>query len=99
MWRSILALDRVLRGESTQPQALRDARIEIPTAGLFVVIVALGMVYGAFMRTLALVREGDPSYWQWLASTVKVPALFVLTLIVTFPSLYVFNALVGSRLS
>ena len=30
---------------------------------------------------------------------VKVPALFFLTLVVTFPSLYVFNALVGSRLA
>lgn len=34
-----------------------------------------------------------------LAPMVKVPLLFVFTLIVTFPSLYVFNALVGSRLS
>ena len=32
-------------------------------------------------------------------SAAKVPMLFFLTLIVTFPSLYVFNALVGSRLS
>jgi hypothetical protein len=30
---------------------------------------------------------------------VKLPLLFVLTLVVTFPSLYVFNALVGSRLT
>jgi hypothetical protein len=36
---------------------------------------------------------------QLVASTVKVPLLFCLTLLVTFPSLYVFNALVGSRLS
>lgn len=35
---------------------------------------------------------------QLVASTLKVPALFFLTLLVTFPSLYVFNALVGSRL-
>ena len=36
---------------------------------------------------------------QLFASAVKVPALFFLTLAVTFPSLYVFNALVGSRLA
>ena len=36
---------------------------------------------------------------QLLATTIKVPALFYLTLLVTFPSLYVFNALVGSRLT
>ena len=35
---------------------------------------------------------------QVLASMVKVPLLFYLTLLVTLPSLYVFNALVGSRL-
>ena len=29
---------------------------------------------------------------------LKTPALFFLTLIVTLPSLYVFNALIGSRL-
>ena len=39
------------------------------------------------------------AYMQLVATTVKVPALFYLTLIVTFPSLYVFNALVGSRLT
>ena len=44
--------------------------------------------------------EGDGAMAkQWFADTVKVPALFFLTLAVTFPSLYVFNALVGSRLS
>ncbi|MCZ6853279.1 MAG: hypothetical protein O7G86_05090, partial [Gammaproteobacteria bacterium] len=36
---------------------------------------------------------------QLFASAVKLPLLFFLTLLVTFPSLYVFNALVGSRLS
>ena len=35
---------------------------------------------------------------QTFASMSKVPLLFFLTLIVTFPSLYVFNALVGSQL-
>src|SRR5262249_52865816 len=32
------------------------------------------------------------------ASMLKVPALFLLTLLITLPSLYVFNAMVGSRL-
>ena len=36
---------------------------------------------------------------QMLATILKVPLLFLLTLIVTFPSLYVFSALSGSRLS
>ncbi|MGE3821523.1 MAG: hypothetical protein AB7I30_19095 [Isosphaeraceae bacterium] len=69
------------------------------SAGLCIVLALLAMVYGACMGLFAVFR-GSPSAWlQVLASAVKVPALFVLTLVVTFPSLYVFNALVGSRLS
>ena len=36
---------------------------------------------------------------QTVSSMGKVPILFFATLLVTFPSLYVFNALVGSRLT
>jgi hypothetical protein len=56
------------------------------------------------MGTYALFRDIDATgnsadrYWQVVSSMVKVPALYLLTLLVTFPSLYVFNALVGSRL-
>jgi hypothetical protein len=34
-----------------------------------------------------------------LASIIKLPALFLLTLVVTFPSLYVFSAIIGVRLT
>ena len=40
-----------------------------------------------------------PNPLQVVASMVKVPLLFYLTLFVTLPSLYVFNSLVGSRLT
>jgi hypothetical protein len=43
-------------------------------------------------------RMRGPNLLQVVASMVKVPLLFYLTLLVTLPSLYVFNALVGSRL-
>jgi hypothetical protein len=42
--------------------------------------------------------QPGPNY-QIIASAMKVPLLFFLTLLVTFPSLYVFNALMGSRLA
>jgi hypothetical protein len=64
------------------------------------------MIAGACTGLFAVItRYSDGSQkvvmgWeQLLASTAKVPLLFCLTLLVTFPSLYVFNALVGSRLS
>jgi len=93
------ALDRVLRGEATKVSALRSGKVDLPVAGIVVLLLILAMLYGTCMGTFAILKGGEPSYQQVLASTLKVPALFFLTLVVTFPSLYVFNALVGSRLS
>ena len=62
-------------------------------------ILLLALSYGACSGLYAGCRPEDPSYMQWCATTLKVPALFFLTLGVTFPSLYVFNALIGSRLN
>ena len=103
MLQSIRALDRVLKGDATRPGSIRGDSIDVPIAGLSIVVAALGALYGACMGVFALtVRWGTPSradaYYQMLASTAKVPMLFGLTLLVTLPSLYVFNALVGSRL-
>ena len=92
-------LDRILRGEATRPSELRERRIEVPLFGLCVVMLVLALAYGACSGLYAGFRDEDPSSMQWLATTLKVPALFFLTLGVTFPSLYVFNALVGSRLN
>jgi len=94
-WRD---LDRILRGETTGLSAMRRKSVEFELDGLSAVLVFLAMVYGACMGCFALLKAGGPSYWQMISSMLKVPALFFLTLVVTFPSLYVFNALIGSRL-
>ena len=100
----IRSLDRVLKGEATRPDALRGGSIDVPLGGLSLVILLLGMFYGLCMGVFAVItRWGTPKAfmgWQQMgASAVKVPLLFFLTLLVTLPSLYVFNALVGSRLT
>jgi hypothetical protein len=101
-------LDRLLRGDVTRPEDLRDGRINLDAGGLAITIVLLGMIYGLCMGSYSMLKEvpeslavDDPNmrYKQLVASAIKVPALFYLTLLVTFPSLYVFNALVGSRLT
>jgi hypothetical protein len=104
MWNSIKALDQILKGEATRLADLRRGSLQIPLGGLSLVILLLGALYGVCMGSYAVItRHGEPTavmgYMQLGASAVKVPALFFLTLLVTFPSLYVFNALVGSRLS
>ncbi len=63
-----------------------------------VLMVLLGGAYGLCMASFALMRTGGQAFDQAGASMSKVPLLFLLTLVITFPSLYVFNALVGSRL-
>ena len=51
------------------------------------------------MGSYSVVGEGIHGLMQMLASAIKLPLLFLLTLLVTLPSLYVFNALVGSHLT
>jgi len=91
-------LDSLLRGDLTRVSSLRGGGLLINPARLSVMIIVLAMIYGVCMGTFAVFRPKGADPMQVLASMVKVPLLFYLTLLVTLPSLYVFNALVGSRL-
>ncbi len=92
-------LDRLLSGDLTGIPALRERGIGVSARRLSVSIIILAMIYGACMGMFAAFGQRESRPIQILASMVKVPLLFYLTLVVTLPSLYVFNALVGSRLS
>ena len=99
MFAAFKNLDRVLRGEATRLEDLRAGHLDVPARGLAVAAVLLGAFYGACMGSYGVVTGKEGAWLQIVSAMVKVPLLFVLTLVVTFPSLYVFNALVGSRLS
>lgn len=92
-------LDRILRGDATRLSELRRGTIDMRAGGLTALLVVLGMTYGACVGCFALFKAGGPNGLQVVSSMLKFPALFFLTLLVTLPSLYVFNALVGSRLT
>lgn len=98
MIQAIRALDELLRGERTRAEHLRLGMSTIPLRMFLAVTIVLGCVYGFFMGWYATSSSHPDAWKQVIASTVKLPMLFLLTLIVTFPSLYVFNALVGARL-
>jgi hypothetical protein len=95
----------VLRGDATRLPLLREGTIDIPVGGLMLVLIVLAMTAGACTGVYAVITRYSAKVdvhmgWQQLfASMVKVPLLFGLSLLITFPSLYVFNALVGSKLS
>jgi hypothetical protein len=107
MWKWFKQLDAILRGDATRMSSLTEGKLEIPLAGLSTVIALLAVLYGLCMGSFNLLHPLDADaklqsydmYMQIIASSVKFPLLFFLTLLVTFPSLYVFNALIGSRLS
>jgi len=101
----LLQLDELLRGEATSEERLGTGLLNVSARNLAILVVVLAATYGLCMGSFSLLKEVPPELvgssgriLQMLASMVKVPALFFLTLLVTFPSLYVFNALVGSRL-
>ncbi|MFT3685295.1 MAG: hypothetical protein QM783_10280 [Phycisphaerales bacterium] len=94
---AIAALDRLLRGQLTSPEQVREGdglslRTFLPWA------MALGAVYGFFVGWFALTGKASQAVAHMAVVMVKLPLLFLLTLVVTFPSLYVFNALIGCRL-
>lgn len=93
-----LDLDELLRGRKTLPETLAAGRIDLKLGPFTTLSILLGATYGAFMGLFSVTSRDPRVYQQLFASTVKFPALFLITLIVTFPSLYVFNALLGSRL-
>lgn len=93
-------LDALLRGERTTAgdSTGSPAGIALPVGRMVILAVVLGGIYGFFMGWFRA-ASGKPDGWeQIIASTIKLPLLFLLTLLVTFPSLYVFNCLVGARL-
>jgi hypothetical protein len=94
-----LSIDRLLRGGYTRPEDLEGGRVGLPASRLVGIGTLLGAAYGAFMGIFAGLRGEHATWLQVLASAGKVPLLFLLTLSVSVPSLYVFSALSDSRLA
>jgi hypothetical protein len=95
----IKELDALLRWDKDRSLALMKGTRPLRAGHGVASAVILGCVYGLFMGLYALLTRRPPCWEQMLVTAVKVPALFLLTLFVTFPSLYVFSALLGTRLS
>jgi hypothetical protein len=98
MRRVFAELDALLRGEATRLRDLRDATIHVTLWRIALGAALLAAVHGVCMSAFTAINRPQDAGAALLATALKVPALFLLTVAVTFPSLYVFNALVGSRL-
>ncbi|MGE0145195.1 MAG: hypothetical protein AB7I19_18670, partial [Planctomycetota bacterium] len=82
----------------TDQASLRAGRIDLPVRTTIRICLLLGATYGVFMGLYGALRSENAAWLQILTSALKVPLLFLLTLVVTVPSLYVVSALAGSRL-
>ncbi|MEI6083620.1 MAG: hypothetical protein WCS70_04890 [Verrucomicrobiota bacterium] len=94
LWRQV---DGLLRGRETFSSEETLGKVRAPQ--LLVMVLLLSAIYGLFMGLYAVFSRDIPEYRQMAACAFKVPALYVLTLFICYPSLYVFSTLLGSRLS
>ena len=92
-------LDELLRGRKTDLEALAQGTDHLRLSSSVAATLVLALAYGVFMGLYAVINHTPPTWEQWLATAAKLPFVFFFTLVVTFPSLYVFSALLGSPLS
>ena len=98
------SLDRLLRGNANHAEEETEGRIDVPPFELAAIALILAALSGVGIGSYALVRklfddQGSTAdaLLQMVSSGLKLPALFFLTLLITVPSFYVFNAVIGSR--
>lgn len=99
MARVVALVEALLHGEYTGRDFVRRDRPVASVPLLVLIVVVLGSVYGCCMALYGLRWGSAYGGLHVFAVMVKVPALFLLTLLVTAPSLYVFSALAGSSLA
>lgn len=84
-------LTELLRDRSLFLEDIRSGiKLESKNTALFICSSLFFAIYGAIIGSFH-------SWQQALSSAVKLPALYLITLIICFPTLYFFNILFGSR--
>jgi hypothetical protein len=83
----------ILRGESAPER--RNEALAVSLKTLTLAIVLFGMFYGGIMGTYG--GFGGPRMWQVVYSALKVPFLLFTTFLLSLPSFFVVNTLLGLR--
>jgi hypothetical protein len=91
-------LDAVLRGSYVDRSWLDRTAAAASNRRLIGAGLVVGAIYGASLGAFGLCHGGARPWLQIASAALKLPATFGLTLLVTFPSLYVFAALTKSPL-
>jgi hypothetical protein len=95
---SFAYIDHLLRNREQVTADIQDeSRVAANTSASLWVFLCLSAFYGLIMGSQNLVH-GGPDGWKYtLAAAVKLPILFLLTLAICMPLLYVLNVLIGPR--
>jgi hypothetical protein len=86
--------DNLLRGEVSPAGGSREPRLPV-LGSLILAIVVYGMFYGAVMGSYG--GMSGLRFWQAVYSAVKVPFLMISTFLLSLPSFFVLNTLLGLR--
>ncbi|HEX3450411.1 MAG TPA: hypothetical protein VHS97_19305 [Isosphaeraceae bacterium] len=86
--------DNLLRGEVSAAGGSREPRLPV-LGSLILAIVVYGMFYGAVMGSYG--GMSGLRFWQAVYSAVKVPFLMISTFLLSLPSFFVLNTLLGLR--
>jgi len=86
--------DDVLRGDASPARRMRELRPHW-SGSLTLAVVVYGMFYGGVMGTYGGIA--GPRIWQVVYSAVKVPFLLFATFLLSLPSFFVTNTLLGLR--
>ncbi len=100
-WRSV---DYLLRHPYNVPESLRLEQDLWNLCRLFVVIsIIMAAIYGTMMGASNIIQGSDMALHykllQTLSTSIKVPVLFLFTLVIVLFPIYVSNAFVGERWS
>lgn len=90
---SLQNIELLLRNRFRFFAEIRDS-VEVPRK-----IRAMLLWSAVFLGLFGAAIGSDHSVWQALASSVKLPLLFLITLVVCLPTLYFFNTIFESSLS
>lgn len=95
---TIAYIDHILRNPGQIIQDLKDdAKVGGVTLTGFRVFLILTVIYGLIMGSQSLFH-GHPEGWMYsVAAALKLPVLFLLTIAICMPLVYVLNVLIGAR--
>ena len=92
-------MDRLLRDrESFFDEIFSQQNLKSRLRWFLVSILLLGAFYGSTMGLMGIKNSWTTGLMQMLVSSVKVPVLFLLSLAVCFPVLYIVLVLMGAKL-